>query len=414
MQRRSLRHGLVMLLFLAAAGAAAFAWNVDRELGALGTAEHATSSRFDTLVQSIARFDAAQQTFDASRESEAEWFVRVRRLLAQIETEGTALHTSPGSAAAAQTFADVAARVVSAVKRAEENLQAGHDLMAADLVQDEGRPGAQAMRAAVLEWRAAEARIAETSRYELLHQLWMVLGGVAGLWAAGVLLLAPRPVDRTAPAATVSMLPEPAAEAPLSLSLPDADGSAPAPIAAPPPAPAPESATAVVTAPSLVPTSIDLGPAAALCEEIGRADTPETVGTLLERAAAVIGAAGVVIWLKGEGEELVPVAAHGYGPQALAFIDAMPLDAGNVTTAAWQAGRLRAVPASGRALGALAVPMFQGPRCTGVFTAELSDDADTPTARALAGIVAAQFAATIAPKPTAANAIGAPLEATGS
>ena len=85
MHRRTLRHGLVVLLFLSAAGAAAFAWSVDRQLNAITAAEHSTSSRFDALVQSVARFDAAQQLFDPARESETEWFARVRRLLTQIE-----------------------------------------------------------------------------------------------------------------------------------------------------------------------------------------------------------------------------------------------------------------------------------------------------------------------------------------
>ena len=202
MHRRSLRYGLVVLLFAAAAGAAVFAWTVDRQLAALIAREHAAAARFDALVPSIARFDAAQQTFDPARESEAEWFVRVERLLTRIQSDAAAMHGSAASAAAAQTFSDVTAKVASAVKRAEENFQAGHDLMAADLVQDEGRPGAEAMRAAVLEWRAAEASAADAARANLFPRLWTVLGGTAALWAIGVLLLAPRhaPLRRRLPA----------------------------------------------------------------------------------------------------------------------------------------------------------------------------------------------------------------------
>jgi hypothetical protein len=144
MHRRSVRYGLVVLLFAAAAGAAGFAFTVEQQLAALTAREHAAAGRFDALVPSIARFDALQQTFDPARESEAEWFIRVERLLARIQSDAAALHGSAASQAAAQTFSDAAARVVGAVKRAEENFQAGHDLMAADLVQDEGKPGADA------------------------------------------------------------------------------------------------------------------------------------------------------------------------------------------------------------------------------------------------------------------------------
>ena len=397
MHRRGLRQTIVVVLFLAGAGAGAFAWSVDRQLGALVTSEHATSARFDKLVQSIARFDAAQQVFDANKESEAEWFVRVRRLLSQIRSEAGGLHTSPASAAAARTFADVSARVESAVARAEENLQAGHELMAADLVQDEGRPGADGMRAAVLEWRTAEAGFANTSRYELMQQLWTVLGATAGLWALGVLVLAPR-AKQPEPAASLSLLEEPAGAEPLSLSTPT------------PPAPP-------IPPPTVAPVQIDLSPAAALCEEIARAETPDSVEALLARAASVIGSDGVVIWLKGEREELVPVAAYGYGPQAMTLILPLPLASENVTTAAWHTGQLQSVTGDAHSRGVIAVPLFQGPRGTGVFTAELTRAADTPTARALATILATQFAATVAPKsetvvdgePTAPS-----LEATGS
>src|SRR5205085_2271320 len=120
-QRRGVRHGLVVILFLVAAAAAVFAWDTNRQLLGIAFADHQAAARFDKLVQSIARFDAAQQTFDAARESEADWFARVQRLLAEIHAESAGLRTSAASAAAARTFADVSARVESAVARAEEN-----------------------------------------------------------------------------------------------------------------------------------------------------------------------------------------------------------------------------------------------------------------------------------------------------
>src|ERR1041384_3001009 len=104
MQRRGFRHGLVVILFLAAAGAAAFAWSTDQQLSAVTTAEHIAATRFDKLVQSIARFDSTQQAFDPSREPEIDWFARVQRQLREIKTESQALRGSPASAAAARTF----------------------------------------------------------------------------------------------------------------------------------------------------------------------------------------------------------------------------------------------------------------------------------------------------------------------
>lgn len=396
MHRRSLRHGLVVLLFAAAAGAAAFAWNVDRQLTALRAAEHAASSHFDALVQSIARFDAAQQLFDPVRESETEWFARVRRLLGQIETQAKGLHTSAASVSAARAFDDVTARVVSAVARAEENLRDGHDLMAADLVQDEARPGTEAMRAAVLEWRAAEAAAADTATAALVQQLWTVLGGTLAFWAIGVLLLAPRQrVVAPAVPAGLSILAEPVADAAI------------APQAEPSPLQPPRGIEPVHTV-------IDLVPAAELCADITRADNGQTLAALVDRAAGVIGASGIVVWLASGDQELVPVLTHGYGPHAQDLIGALPLAEENVTTRAWHSGQLQWVDGDPRSRSAIAAPLFQGPRRTGVLSVELAEGATADAVpRALTSILAAQFATAVSPQPDPSAATPT-LEATGS
>lgn len=394
MHRRTLRHGLVVLLFLSAAGAGAFAWSVDQRLNAITTAEHSASSRFDALVQSVARFDAAQQLFDPAREPETEWFARVRRLLTQIESQAQGLHSSPASASAGRTFDDITARVTSAVARAEENLRDGHDLMAADLVQDEARPGAEAMRAAMLEWRAAEANAAETARAALFQQLWAVLGGTLGFWAIGVLLLAPRQTVTAAAPASLSILTEPAGDAPIAAAANVQPVQPAAPIE------------------QVLPT-IDLVPAAELCAEIARADSGEALATLVERAAGVIGASGVVVWL-ASGDELVPVLTHGYGPHARGLLGTLPLSEENVTTRAWHSGDVQGVDGDARSRAALAAPMFQGPRRTGVLSVELIDGVNPDALpRALTRILAAQFATAVSPQSEPA-ASSQPLEATGS
>jgi len=391
MHRRALRHGLVVLLFVAAAGAAAFAWSVDQQLAAIAAAEHRADSRFDTLVQSIARFDATQQLFDPAREPETDWFARVRRLLAQIESEAKGLHTAAASSSAARTFDDITARVVSAVARAEENLRDGHDLMAADLVQDEAKPGAEAMRAAVIEWRAAEGNATETARTALVQQLWTVLGGTLGFWAIGVLMLAPRQTaSAPAAAASLSILAEPAGETAMT-----------PPAEVPPVQPAPAEAL------------LDLVPAAELCADIARADSGETLAALVDRAADVIGASGIVVWLAGSDDELVPALAHGYGPHALGLLGALPLSEENATTRAWHSGQLQCVDGDARSRAALAAPMFQGPRRTGVLAVELTDgNVPGPLPRALTSILAAQFATALSPQ--SEPAATQPLEATGS
>jgi hypothetical protein len=283
--------------------------------------------------------------------------------------------------------------VVAAVAKAEENLRDGHDLMAADLVQDEAKPGAEAMRAAVLEWRAAEGNATEAARTALVQQLWMVLGGTLAFWAIGVLLLAPRQTAAApAAAASLSILPEPAGDTAIGL---------------------PAEATPVQPAPIEGVPAIDLVPAAELCADIARADSGETLAALVDRAADIIGATGIVVWLAGSEEALVPALTHGYGPHAHGLLGPLPLSEENVTTRAWHSGQLQWVDGDSRSRAALAAPMFQGPRRTGVLAVELADGSvPGPLPRALTSILAAQFATALSPQgePAATQ----PLEATGS
>ena len=127
----------------------------------------------------------------------------------------------------------------------------------------------------------------------------------------------------------------------------------------------------------------------------------------------MLGAAGIVIWLKGAGDDLVPALVHGYGPQAQARIGSLPLSEGTLTTRAWHSGELQSSAGDGRARAALAAPMFRGAQLTGVFAVELAGPADaSPAIRALTGILAAQFAGAVAPgvEPAAADD-DEPLEA---
>jgi len=221
----------------------------------------------------------------------------------------------------------------------------------------------------------------------------MVLGGTLGFWAIGVLLLAPRQTAAApAAAASLSILAEPAGETAIA-----------------PPAEAPP----VQSAPIEAVQAIDLVPAAELCADIARADSGETLAALVDRAADVIGASGIVVWLAGSGDELVPALAHGYGPHANGLLGTLPLSEENVTTRAWHSGQLQCVDGDARSRAALAAPMFQGPRRTGVLAVELTDGGvPGPLPRALTSILAAQFATALSPQsePAATQS----LEATGS
>ena len=87
-----------------------------------------------------------------------------------------------------------------------------------------------------------------------------------------------------------------------------------------------------------------------------------------------------------------------------------------MTTRAWHSGQLQWMDGDARSRSAIAAPMFQGSRRTGVLSVELADGAKAEgAARALTSILAAQFATAVSPQaaPAAASTSDA-LEATGS
>lgn len=417
MHRPGLRFSLILVLAAAAAGAGVVSWTMDRQTRARSAREQEASARVDRLVHLIASFDSAQQGYNSLQESEGAWFARVHRLLTELGTESSALRstTSPDAAAAADTFAGVLDRVVSAVARAEENLRAGHTLMAADLVQDEGKPGAEAMRASVLQWRAAEALAAERDRTALLQKAWMAIGGATGLWAVGLLLLA---APRRATAADTASLPltsQPADAPDLSLEPPCA------------PVRSPEHVEVSLQAhleprahgrEPLQASPVDFEGIASLCADIGRVADQNALNAVVARAAAALNASGIVIWMKREPAELVPAMTHGYRPDVVGLMGSLPLDASNLTTAAWHTGRTQWVAGGAGVAGAVAAPLFNGPTCTGVFAAELRDHGEASAAvRAAAAILAAQFGGVLAPPaPSAARdePTAEGLQATGS
>jgi hypothetical protein len=118
---------------------------------------------------------------------------------------------------------------------------------------------------------------------------------------------------------------------------------------------------------------------------------------LLAHAAGVLDASGIILWL-GAGDELFPASAYGYEPKLLSRVGAIRRQSDNATAAAWRNGELAVVPGDGSANGAIVAPLLTGDTCIGVFAAEVRHALETDgSARAVATMFAAQFAAIVSP-----------------
>ena len=138
----------------------------------------------------------------------------------------------------------------------------------------------------------------------------------------------------------------------------------------------------------------DLLAAARLCTELGRVDETREAAPLLDRAASILDAAGLIVWAwDPHGAELVPALAHGYSDKVLAQLPRVPRDADNATAAAFRSAQTRIVNGSHASNGAVVVPLMTSAGCVGVFAVELQHGGEqVEPVRALATIFAAQLA----------------------
>jgi hypothetical protein len=154
-------------------------------------------------------------------------------------------------------------------------------------------------------------------------------------------------------------------------------------------------ATAVAT---VGPPALDLAAAAQLCTDLARVRETSELQGLLARAASLLDASGIVVWMGGAGSDVLwPAFSHGYAPQALSKMQALPRDGGTPVSVAFRKGMMEIVPAGDRTSGAIVAPILTSTGCVGVMAVEIRHGAETSDAeQALASILAAQLATLVA------------------
>jgi hypothetical protein len=179
------------------------------------------------------------------------------------------------------------------------------------------------------------------------------------------------------------------------------------------PAPGPPSAAAIpmeaappvpVEKPKSPASPVNLQLAADLCVDLARVTDTHQIPALLDRAAQVLDASGIVLWMADpDGRELVATSAHGYPAAAIARVGSIQREADNATAAAFREARVHVVKGDVLTNGAIVAPLVTPGGCVGVMAAEVRNEREqTEEVRALAAIVAAQLATLIGISPPAA------------
>jgi len=391
---RAARLTLSATAWIALGAAAFFVVTTEQKVADRRSALRTFDRQAREAAVALADARAAQQAYVAAGQSSGYWIPKVATIVQEAGTTVDTLRGTAMSAAAGQALIDAASAVTefgSVDKRVRDYLTADESLMASDVVFSEGTVAASRAAVQVEAARLAEHQAFDADEATLRRLEAYAIGGAAGL--SGLVLLILGLARGSARETAVAIQSETSAtrdedELPLRESPASLGRVAPKPPAqstAIPPAPSPAAA-----APFLA-----LKAAAALCTEFGRIRDLSELKMLLGRAARVMDANGLVVWLgNADGADLQPVIAHGYGDQVLSLMRPVARAADNAAAAAYRSGVLQTVASrTGSPLGAIVAPLLSADGCIGALTAELKDGNEkSEHIQALALIFAAQLA----------------------
>ena len=401
MRSRAARFTIGAIAWLAIGGAAAFVFYTERQIAADRAAVRAFDQRAREASDALAELRAAQQAYVAAGQGADFWVPKVAALTESITQTLSAIRTSARTAASKASLDDAAGSLTEFAaidKRVRDYIKAGQSLMAGDVIFTEGaQTAAGAARyvesARLSEHQAVDAIEADKRKLQaaalasaaLITILVLVLIGIVQPVAAD---------EVTTPTTGLSLTPAP--PPPAELPLRDAPRRETTP-------------TSVFSARAVSPI---LKNAAGLCTEFARVTSLEDLTALLGRAAEMLDASGLVVWLgTPTGSDLRPVLAHGYNDQALARMPTVPRSANNAAATAYRSGALQIVLAvPGSSAGAVVAPLLGPDGCIGALSAEIASGGEASEAvQALATLFAAQLAAVLAAPPEAVPAKAAAI-----
>lgn len=397
MHRRLVRVSLVLIMLAVTAGAVYNLFQIQQQIEDDREVERAFVSRAALLSVEVTDLRAAQHAYVAAGQDPGYWVkkgaARMTDIAGGLQTLTQLAQADPTTEVLeeARSLMERLARVDSL---AREHTTSRQDLMASDLIFTDG------LEISTLVTRQLDlAQIREREAYTRSHeqhrkgQMVALAGSIAtGLVVA--LLLVPVPA---APRQTQDLERSKDSD-PSALVAPDA--------VAPPARPTAPSDTDVVIA---SPHHEELQWAAELCTDLGRLTDPEQLPPLLDRAAKLLHASGIIVWVRdASGTGLRPAIAHGYSDDVLAQLGSVACSSDNAAASAYRTRRLQVVPVGSDSRGALVAPLLGPDECIGVIAAEVRAGWESSAdVQATAAILAAQFATVVTADPGVENALEA-------
>lgn len=387
MRRRGLRLFLVLVFVAAAAGAGYLAWSLQSREAAARGALAAYDAQAERATRALADLGAALEAYVAAGQHTGFWAPKVTAALDIYDDAAAALARLAPSGTASLVPRDDLAQLDLRTRQLVEGEQS---LVASDLLFTDGLEMIRDAVSRVDEARHAARTAAATTLAEVDRQTRYLAGAALAAALLVVLLLAPAGTPTAA--ATVD-----AVDAHFNVAAPShAPADLDLPLGAAPDdrlADAGTDRAAVPAAPVATPPAVNLTAAADLCGDLGRLADASTLPSLLGRAAGLLGAKGLTIWLADPTGRLYPGAAHGYSPQVLSRLGSLDPSGDNAVAAAHRTASTQTVAGDHGHSGALVVPLMGVGGRIGVLAAEMEQGRERDDGViAVARIVAAQLA----------------------
>jgi hypothetical protein len=398
MQKHINRTIVAIVLIAAGAIGGFFVVRGSRQSAAIDAASGDVAARIGRMSATAADIASAQHAYVAPGQPAQPWLERGAMRLQQFGQDAVAVRPllPAGSARAALDDVDTAFKSIVALDaRVRESLKDEQSLLAADLIFSDARDPAGGLVTALGGLDAAARRAFAGQRAAIEQQQWAAVGAVAIAWLVGLMALVPLPRSGIRDHGSVN-------RGLLNLEPPNPGSRIPDPGLKPS---------------SPTPSSVDLSAAAEVCASLARTTDTGAAREALARAAEVLDARGIVVWI-GAGEELFPALSYGYDERVVERLGPIPRNAANATADAWRTAQMRTVASNQMFDGALAAPISGVSGCVGVLAAEVRNSReDDPATRAVAAMFAAQLAGIMPAWPAASSApepAKAPIAASGS
>jgi transcriptional regulator with XRE-family HTH domain len=150
-------------------------------------------------------------------------------------------------------------------------------------------------------------------------------------------------------------------------------------------------------------TEPGLSDAARLCTRLARVVHRHDLTPVLEDAAAILDAVGLIVWSwDARASALRPSLTHGYPDSVLARLPVVRSDADNAIAAAYRSSEACVVNGDGDVSGAAVIPMMGPEGCVAVLAIELRHGGEQrESVRAMATVLAAQLVTLLGSEPVA-------------